>query len=274
MDHIGEVIRRRISTRLDDLGLTAITAAQTAKLPRDTIRNLFRGDGAVPRADTLAEIARALDCSVSYLVGEAPFPSDEQAAREGDPTSRAIPVVFDLEWGRFTALADIPTGRSIPVAVAGYENASLFAGRMIDGHANLYHKVGSYLIFAPFVQGGILPGDQVLVRRDRAGESEFTVRQLDVNKKRHPVLIPLRIGSKYKDMRTVRYGTPFDDFSIRGVVVASFWILDRGDGGVEGFYPTTMMTDDEDAQNQKYRALSADPLDDIAVELGVSKPTI
>jgi transcriptional regulator with XRE-family HTH domain len=272
MEDVGEVIRRRISTRLDRLGLTAITAAERAGLPRDAIRNLYRGDGSVPRADTLSLIARALHTSIAYLTGEAPFPTTEAAEEEGDPRSRDIPVVCDLEWGRFAAPDERPTGETIPVAVHGYEDAALFAGRMIDGHANLMFRVGTYVIFAPWTDSGMASADTVLVKRERDGKLEFTVRWLDKSKKNNLQLTPVRFGSAYKDMKPVRFGTIFDEVSVVGIAVAAFWVIDRP---VEGdrAYPASLSTEAEDAGGRIVRSLSDDPADDIAFQLGGIKPT-
>lgn len=65
-------LQERIAGRLDALGLTQITAATKAGLPRDTLRNLFR-QGSDPTLGTLVNIARALDVSVGWLAGEGEF---------------------------------------------------------------------------------------------------------------------------------------------------------------------------------------------------------
>lgn len=272
MGDIGETIRRRISTRLDRLGLTPITAAQKAGLARDTIRNLYRGDGSVPRADTLALIAQALETTTAYLVGEAAYPEPLAAAAQpaGD---RRIPVICNLEWGRFSLPDEMPQGVTISVEVPGYEASTLFAGLMIDGHANLVYRVGTYVIFAPWSESGILPGDTVLVKRQKNDALEFTVRWLDRSKKGNPQLVPARYGSVYKDMKAVKYGTIFDDFAIVGVAVAAFWVDRRDIGVADGAYPATLIDEARDEKGVPVRTLSDDPNDDIAYQLRGLKPT-
>jgi len=74
----------KVAARLRALGLTPITAAVRAGLPRDTIRNLFR-TGGQPRADTLADIARALDTTVAHLMGEIVPMAEEKAEAAPGP---------------------------------------------------------------------------------------------------------------------------------------------------------------------------------------------
>lgn len=74
---LADRLTARIQQRLGELALTPITAATRAGLPRDTIRNIFR-QGSLPRVDTLAEIARALDTSVAWLVGEPDTPAEDR----------------------------------------------------------------------------------------------------------------------------------------------------------------------------------------------------
>lgn len=88
-------LKARINERLDALGLTQITAATKAGLPRDTLRNLFRVGGA-PRIDTLIKIAAALETTVGWLIGEssAALPPARPTVRLGfdgqvSPTSAA-----------------------------------------------------------------------------------------------------------------------------------------------------------------------------------------
>ena len=62
------ILAARIQVRLDRLGFTARAASIKAGLKPDAIRNIVRGKSQNPRGDTLRSLARALECSVQYLV--------------------------------------------------------------------------------------------------------------------------------------------------------------------------------------------------------------
>lgn len=70
MTEIQELIRCRIQSRLDDIGKSVSKAPVDAGLSRSAIRDILSGKSASPSVDTLVAIARSLDCSVSYLIGE------------------------------------------------------------------------------------------------------------------------------------------------------------------------------------------------------------
>lgn len=184
-----ELMRARVEKRLADLDLTAITAATKAGIPRDTIRNLFR-TGSLPRADTLAKIAEALETTVAYLMGETDYPlndySDEDrmsAARAAIESAKPVPVIGLAEWGRFEA----PRHTHDPIDllhinVPGFEEAPLSALVVTDDHADIYFDEGDYAVFAWVTGGvGIRNGDLVVVmhRREVDGEAkvEFTIRE-------------------------------------------------------------------------------------------------
>jgi transcriptional regulator with XRE-family HTH domain len=62
------ILAAQIQVRLDRLGFTARAASIKAGLKPDAIRNIVRGKSQNPRGDTLRSLARALECSVQYLV--------------------------------------------------------------------------------------------------------------------------------------------------------------------------------------------------------------
>jgi transcriptional regulator with XRE-family HTH domain len=67
----------RIKMRLQELGLSPRAASLKAGLNDDAIRNIFRGRSRHPRYDTIAKIARVLDCEVQWLLnGDHPHGED------------------------------------------------------------------------------------------------------------------------------------------------------------------------------------------------------
>ena len=191
MDELAELIRQRIATRLSALKLTAITAATRAELPRDTIRNLFRQEASTPRADTLVNIAAALDTTVSYLVGEIDFPGRDYAdaelvgaANQAMETAKPIPVCGYAEWGLFEQGRHMEKGEFIELLwmnVPGFLDAPLLAVLVTDEHCGLAYPEGRYVIFVMRDVAGLRDGDHVVCTRRRGAEIEFTVRELVTN---------------------------------------------------------------------------------------------
>lgn len=66
-------LQERIQARLDELGLTPITAATRKGYSRDLIRNVMR-TGSRPRIDTLKQIADALSVAPEDLLDEPSSP--------------------------------------------------------------------------------------------------------------------------------------------------------------------------------------------------------
>lgn len=190
-DQLAELMRERIAARLATLKLTPITAATKAKIPRDTIRNLFR-TGSLPRLDTLVRISEALETTVAYLVGETAYPfndySDEDkmaAARVAIETAKPVPLIGYAEWGFF----EVPRQGFgaidvLHLNVPGFEDKPLSAVQVVDEHCNVEFESGVYVIFAWRDSGvGLRDGDFVVVlhRKEINGKMhvEFTVRHQD-----------------------------------------------------------------------------------------------
>lgn len=193
---LAEQLRTRISVRLGELGLTPITAATKAGLPRDTLRNLFRGVAALPRIDTLTRIASALETSVAYLVGETAYAGldyDEAdrlaAARLALEVARPIPVLGYAEWGRFEPM---PEGGVLdPVDylhfnVPGFEDQDLMAVIVNDDHCKTWFSRGEYLVVAHRDDIGVRDGDIVLVAHNKGQKMELTARQQFIGMSRAP----------------------------------------------------------------------------------------
>lgn len=68
---MNERLKNRVRDRLQAMGKTPRAASVDAGLHPDTIRNVLRERSKQPRADSLMKLARALDCSMDWLI-EAP----------------------------------------------------------------------------------------------------------------------------------------------------------------------------------------------------------
>lgn len=111
-------LNNRIEARLNELGLTPITAALRAGLDRDAIRNTIRGSA--PRIDTLVDVAAALQTSVGYLVGETDDPRPAwKTLAEPDPAPKPENVADELS----AALADNLRRRMADLGLSQYAAA-------------------------------------------------------------------------------------------------------------------------------------------------------
>ena len=67
----------RIQARLDDMGKTQVWLAKKIDAPQQTINSIMAGKSKQPRQ--LRQIARALETSQAYLLGEIEDPTDPDA---------------------------------------------------------------------------------------------------------------------------------------------------------------------------------------------------
>ncbi len=82
---MAESLQSRIQQRLTALNLSARAASLRATGKPDTIRNVQRGRR--PRTDTLENIAHALECSASWLLGEHDLPYPRHTGTKESPSS-------------------------------------------------------------------------------------------------------------------------------------------------------------------------------------------
>lgn len=190
-DEFRELVRARTATRLEALNLTPIRAATQAGLPRDTLRNLFREGGSLPRVDTIQKIAAALETTVAYLIGETAYPGLDWAddnrmawASAAVEAARPIPVIARAGWEVWDQLADPDDPLDvIHLNVPGFESAPLFAAQVVDDHADIAYGPGRYVVWTDINILGQRDGDHIVVLRQRPGTAQdepvnITVRAL------------------------------------------------------------------------------------------------
>ncbi len=117
-EHMAESpLYLKIEERLDALNLSARAASLRATGKPDTIRNIQRGRR--PRSDTLENLARALECSVAWLMGEDTAP----------PVRHIGPTNLPPNYSGTTTFAPHTMGRrDLPVlGVAGGGQDGMFA---------------------------------------------------------------------------------------------------------------------------------------------------
>lgn len=79
----NETLKARVRERLKALDKTPRAASVDAGLHPDTIRNVLRERSRKPRADSLAKMARALECSVDWLMESQASPAPAETAPLG-----------------------------------------------------------------------------------------------------------------------------------------------------------------------------------------------
>lgn len=117
----------RIVARMKVKGLKPATLSRAANLNADLVRDWLRKETAMPRVDSLAQVAPALGVSPEWLAYGAGNP-------EGDGVTQTIPLVSWVAASRFAegpqvtaddgdmprvSVADLPTGNYIALTVKG-----------------------------------------------------------------------------------------------------------------------------------------------------------
>lgn len=96
------------------------------------------------------------------------------------PITRWAPVVGEVRAG---AWAEIPDDEPepeefLPIALPGYERATLYVLRVAGRSMDQYYPDGSRVIVCPAVEIGVREGDHVVVRRRRGMLVETTLKEV------------------------------------------------------------------------------------------------
>lgn len=187
--------------------------------------------------------ARAIEYAAAYhttpewlLFGRGPAPTGESGVHElgGEWTPRPVgrlPVLGAVAAGIWQEPAMIDpedVEGYLPVEVPGYDQATLYALRVTGPSMNRYYPEGRYIVVAPVAETGVREGDHVVVRRNRAGLTETTVKEVVVEGDR----IALWPRSTHEAHQTPIYiaGDEHDQDApqIVAVVVADYAMRERG----------------------------------------------
>lgn len=173
----------RINERLEALGLSARAASIKAGLSADAIRNIQRGKSLSARSNTLAAIARALDCDVRYLLGE----TDEVGTPAEGPGELTLPVRYSVGAGAWREVDDTAqtTRRFAPAQrISGYERFQQWLEEVEGDSMNRLIPPGALIHVVDAIDAGYSPrnGDLVVVLRTRSGGhlQERTVKQVEL----------------------------------------------------------------------------------------------
>jgi SOS-response transcriptional repressor LexA len=96
------VIKARIQHRMTAANTNAAATSRLARLGNTAVHDILSGKNKNPSVPMLLAIARALDTTLGYLVGEEEFPGVDPTRSE----AAAIPIVGIAETGAFRVMAE------------------------------------------------------------------------------------------------------------------------------------------------------------------------
>lgn len=175
-----------------------------------------------PRADRYARFFRSSPEWLLYGRGDAPERSEVPfGARR---VTRQVPVLGEVQAGVFAEIPDdapdVP--EMVPVYLAGFEGAQLFALRVRGPSMDRHYPDGTMVIVCPAAEIGVREGDHVVVRRRRGMLAETTLKEV-VREKNGIALWPRSSDPGFQDpirLETVRDADEGPE--IIGVVVSSY----------------------------------------------------
>lgn len=106
-DSEDAVLAERLKHLMDARGTNPFRLSTDAGLGADAVRDILRGKVRAPSYRTLAPLARALETTVAYLVGEEDDPAPEPVAPVGGLTirfNRRVRLAFDAELSPAVAM--------------------------------------------------------------------------------------------------------------------------------------------------------------------------
>lgn len=199
------------------------------------------------RPDRGAEYARVYDVPVEWLVwgtGSTPERSGDlpavSASQQLKAVVRKVPIFGEVAaglWREPGGLSSAEAEEFLQVDVHGYEGVDLFALRVVGPSMDRIYPEGRWVIVARPPDAGLRVDDIVVVRRNRHGLVETTLKQLALEGER-AVLWP---RSHHKDFQKPIYldGVDGDQDApeIIGVVVADYALRERPSRAI--FLPPT-----------------------------------
>lgn len=181
------------------------------------------------RPGRAADYARAFKVSVEWLIlGVGPDPTQGAAASSsgGRLVVRQVPIAGEVAAGLWREVPDhslVDAEACLQVDVQGYNGVALFALRVAGPSMDRIYPEGRWVIAAPPAEVGLQEDDVVVVRRNRSGLVETTLKQLVVLGDGRVALWP---RSTHRDFQSPLYitGSEADQDApeIVGVVVADY----------------------------------------------------
>lgn len=174
-----------------------------------------------PRAQRYARFFKTTPEWLLYGRGSEPTQSGDDAHVKR--VTRLVPVLGEVQAGVWTEAADEPPPEEVvPIYLAGFEGARLFALRIRGPSMDLHYPDGTMIIVCPAAEIGVREGDHVVVRRQKGPMCETTVKEV-VRDKQGIALWPRSSDPDHqKAIRIEDFRDADDGPEIIGVVVSSY----------------------------------------------------
>lgn len=233
------ILSERVKARLDALGLSAMAAAKLAGKGETFVRDIIRLRVRSPGAEALSDLARALQCSVTYLLGQseeigAP-PSATAPVSLGRYMTAPLMIAHDVAAGRWNEVDDLMQVEPEQSPLASdpqWPAVDQYAARVVGPSMNEFYPPGTFVrLVSIHALKGYVPatGDHVEVLRRRDGGSllEYTLKEVVVAGDGTIELACRSTDPKFAQAKIpYRDGVSPDDegaeISIRGLVTGDF----------------------------------------------------
>lgn len=211
---------QRLKQAREAAGFESASEAATALgVALSTYTQHENGTRGIPKARA-KQYAQRFGTSPEWLL----FGRGEATKAAPIPIRRLIPVLGGVQAGAWTAIPEQEQEPEsmIPMVLPAYEAANLYALRVIGPSMNLHYPEGTLVIVCPAAEAGIREGDHVIVRRERPGEVETTIKEV-VQERDGIALWPRSTDPAHKRPIMLKSEPDADNgVEIIGVVVASY----------------------------------------------------
>jgi SOS-response transcriptional repressor LexA len=177
------------------------------------------------RADRYASFFRTSPEWLLYGRGKTPR-RREALSPEVRRVSRMVPIVGSVQAGAWAEVESdyLDPPEVVPVYLAGFEGAQLFALRVRGPSMDRFYPDGTMVIVCPAAEIGVREGDHVVVRRHRGGLCETTIKEV-VREKGGIALWPRSTDPGFQEPIRLALARDADEGpEIIGVVVSSYVI--------------------------------------------------
>jgi hypothetical protein len=213
-----KTLAERISERLVALDKNPSSAALEAGLGRSAVRDILAGKARKPQAETIAALARVLQCSVAYLLGETDDPTSHTSDRfsDYDPTTMEITAI--LEAGVYRE--DGPYESATDQGRAKEENFAYKDLRLKDLAISLYEMGDDSLAGLHILKGDVLTvaydflNDEVALRDGMIVVCKYSPRDAGVHERCARLVeivdgtVRLTLGPNSNKYRTLTFPEP------------------------------------------------------------------
>lgn len=202
---------------------TAKQAAEAMGVAIPTYLQHENGTRGIPasRAERYARFFRTTPEWVLYGRGE--LGEQVKAPASFRAINRTVPLLGEVQAGAWREVVEeFAPDEVVPIYLAGFEGANLFALRIKGPSMNRYYPDGTMVIVCPAVEIGVREGDHVVVRRRRGSLVETTIKEV-VREKDGFALWPRSTDPAHQEPIRLKAVRDADEGpEVIGVVVSSY----------------------------------------------------